>query len=189
MLYGVDTSGKIGEGNLYIAIVRHEETDIMNILRDKVRRRHRGLSSRRRIKASYLTRDELGWVVNNFKSRHDGVVLSIPDFSDIKKHVSHFKSWKIKVLASAIYLGCRRIVKTGDIILVDRDYSENVMKNLFDYLGCLFKSDKKNVVIESGTSFNEVIAKADLIAGCMRRNVIKPRKISIKEIIRLAKLM
>jgi len=187
MLYGVDTSGKIGEGSLYIAIVRHEETGIMNILRDKVRRRHKGLSSRRRIKASYLTKDELGWVLKNFKSRHDGVALSIPDFSDIKKHASHIKSWKIKVLAAAIYLAGRRIIKSGDVVLIDRDYSGDVMKSLLYYLRSLFAADKKEVTFESGTSFNEVIAKADLIAGCMRRNVIMPRKTSVKEVIRLAK--
>lgn len=187
MLYGIDTSGKIGEGNLYVAIVRHEETNIMDKLRVKVRRRHKGLSSRRRIKASYLTRDELGWLLKNFRSIHDGVILSISAFSNIKKRASHIKSWKIKALAAAIYLAGRRIIKSGDVVLVDRDYSEDVMKSLFNYLSQLFKADEKDVTFESCTSFNEVIAKADLIAGCMRRDVIKPRKISPKEIIRLSK--
>jgi hypothetical protein len=174
---------------LYIAIVRHEETNIMALLREKVRKRHRGLADRRRIKASDLIEHELIWLINNFKPRYDGIALTISDFSDIKENTSYIKDWKIKILASAVYLTCRDLVKSGDVILIDRDYSENVMKNLFNYLELLFRTEGKKVVIESGTSFNEVIAKADLIAGCLRGGVIRARKAPIKEITRLVKML
>lgn len=59
MLFGVDTSGKIGEGNLYIAVVRHKDSDFMKHLRERVSRRNRAVSVRRRIKASSLKEDEL----------------------------------------------------------------------------------------------------------------------------------
>lgn len=187
MLFGVDTSGKIGEGNLYIAIVGHEKTDIMHIIREKLNKRHGGLASRRRIKASTLKDDELDLVVKNIKHGYEGVVLTISDFSEIKKRASCIKDWKIKALAAAIYLCSRRIVKKSDVVLVDRDYSEDVMKNLFSYMKTLLSGEGKDVVFESGTSFNEVIGKADLIAGCLRRGRIRPRKIEVKEIVRLVK--
>jgi len=185
MLFGVDTSGKIGEGNLFIAAVKHENTDFMGKLREMIAKRHRGLSGRRRIKASFLNDKELAFVAHNIRSQHEGSVLTISDFSEIRKNVCNLRDWKIKSLAAAIYMSSKRIVKNGDVVLVDRDYSEDVMKNLLAYLKTMFASDGKNVTMESGTSFNEVIAKADLIAGCLRKGTIKPNKINVKEITRL----
>jgi len=187
MLFGIDTSGKIGEGNLYIAIVAHEKDDLMSALRERLNKRHGGLASRRRIKASTLNDSELDFVAKNVRHGYDGALLSISDFAEVKKKTSNISNWKIKTLAAAIYLCSRRIVKMSDVVLVDRDYSEDVMKNIFSYLKVLFKRDGKDVVFESGTSFNEVIGKADLIAGCLRRGRINPRKIEVKELIRYMK--
>lgn len=189
MLFGVDTSGKIGEGNLYIAIVRHKDSDFMERLREKVSKRNRAVSVRRRIKASSLKEDELQWVSRNFNSDFSCHALTISDFSNIRKNILSVGNWRFKALSCVIYLACKNHVKSDDVILVDRDYSENVMKKIFEYVKFLFKYHGKQVIVESGDSFNEIIAKADLIAGCGRKNVIKPRKIEIKEIIKLVRLL
>lgn len=98
-------------------------------------------------------------------------------------------NWRFKALSCVIYLASKNHVKSGDVILIDRDYSEDVMKKIFEHVKFLFKYHGKQVIVESGDSFNEIIAKADLIAGCGRKNVIKPHKIEIKEIIKLVRLL
>jgi len=185
MLFGIDTSGKIGEGNLFIATVKHENTDVMDKLREMIAKRHRGLSGRRRIKASSLNHKELAFAAANIKSQYGGAVLTISDLSEVRKSVCNIRDWKIKSLAAAVFLSARKIVRNGDVVLVDRDYSEDVMRNLLAYLKTIFASEGKNIAVESGTSFNDVIAKADLIAGCLRKSVIKPGKIQAKDVIKL----
>jgi hypothetical protein len=113
----------------------------------------------------------------------------IPDFSELRKRISYLNNWKFKVLSCAIYLSCKNHVKSGNVILIDRDYSENVMKTIFGYVRILFKTHGNEVIVESGDSFNETIAKADLIAGCGRKGVIKPHRIEPKEILKLVKLL
>lgn len=189
MLFGVDTSGKIGEGNLYIAVVGHKDSDFMKQLRERVSARNKALSSRRRVKASSLKEDELSWVSQKFNSDFSCSALKISDFSEVRKRIFYLNNWKFRALSCAIYLVCKNHVKSGDVVLIDRDYSENVMKNIFEYVRILFKSHGKEVIVESGDSFNETVAKADLIAGCGRKGVIKPHKIDPKEILKLVKLL
>lgn len=188
MLFGVDTSGKIGEGNIYIAVVEHRNTDFMPLLRDVVRKRHRALAERRRIKASELTENELGWISRSFDSGYSASFIGINTFSGVRGRMMAFKNWKLKVLASAIFLTCPRSLKNEDVILVDRDYSENVMSDVFRYMRLLFEINGKKPIIEAGTSFNEVIAKADLIAGCARRGKVKTRELKEKDIMETARI-
>jgi hypothetical protein len=189
MLFGVDTSGKIGEGNLYMAVVRHKDSDFMKLLRERVSKRNRAMSLRRRIKASSLKEDELRWVSQNFNSGFSCYALTISDFSEIRKAVLSARDWKFKTLSSLIYITCRNYTKNGDVLLIDRDYSEDVMKTVFGYVKAIFKMHGIDVIVESGDSFNEIIAKADLIAGCCRKNVIKPHEVETKEIIRMIRLL
>lgn len=189
MLFGIDSSGKIGEGNLYVGVVEYKSSNFTTLLRNKVRKRHKALASRRRIKASSLTKKELEWVKKSFDSNYSGIVLTRSTFSELKEKLSNMSDWKFKVLAAVIYISCKDMVKSGDVILIDRDYSENVMKRLFLYVKRFFEIEKKKVVIESGTSFNEVIENADLIAGCIRRKIIKTREVRTKKIIKLVKIL
>ncbi len=189
MLFGVDTSGKIGEGNLYIAVVKHKDSNFMKLLREKISKRHRALASRRRIKSSSLKKEELSWVIENFDTDFACSVLTIADFSKLRKELMRISNWKFKVLACAIYLTSRDIVKSNDVLLIDRDYSSGVMMKIFEYLKFFFKLSGKVIIAESGNSFNETIAKADLIAGCGRRKVITPKKLSTLKIKRLVKLL
>lgn len=189
MLLGVDTSGKIGQGNLYIAIVKHRDSDFMKLLREKIRKRNKAIASRRRIKASSLNKEELLWVAKNFDTYFTCSVLTISDFSKLRKELMSISNWKFKILSCVIYVTCRDKVKSNDVLLIDRDYSHNMMKRIFEYLKFFFKLSKKNIIAESGDSFNETIAKADLIAGCGRNKIITPTKLSTGKIKRLVKLL
>ncbi|MCX6815204.1 MAG: hypothetical protein NTY20_06160 [Candidatus Aenigmarchaeota archaeon] len=139
MLFGIDASGKIGEGNIYIAVVEHKNTDFISLLRDVVRKRHNALASRRRIKASALTENEFECISKNFDSPYSVSFIGINSFFHLRNKMRDYKHWKFKILASAIFLTCDRMVKTGDVILVDRDYTEDVMSVLFKYMKLLFE--------------------------------------------------
>ena len=189
MLIGVDTSGKIGEGNLFAAAVVFEKSDIMVKLREKVAKRHQALANRRRIKASDLKKNELEWFKENLNLKYSGITLGISDFVLIKKAVCDLQDWKIKTLASLFFMLCGNTAKTNDVILIDRDYSEKVMDNIIKYVTYLFNKTKRKVIVEVGTSFNEVIAEADLIAGCMRKKIIRSKNLNTKELISLVKIL
>jgi len=189
MLFGVDTSGKIGEGNIYIAVVEHRNSNFLPLLRDVVRKRHRALASRKRVKGSELTEKELDWIVKNFDSRFSASFIGINAFSNLRDNLLATKDWKLKILASAIFLTSKNAVNSDDVILVDRDYSEDVMERLFSYLKMLFKINGKNPIFETGTSFNDAITKADLIARCARKGKIKMREFKQVEIIRLVRML
>lgn len=189
MLFGIDTSGKIGEGNLYIAVVRHKDSDFMKLLREKVRKRHRALASRRRIKASSLRKEELSWVADNFDTMFSCSVVTISDFSRLRDNLMHISNWKFKILSCAIYLTCKDMIKARNVLLIDRDYSENVMRKVFDYTKFFFMLSKRDIIAESGDSFNDTVAKADLIAGCGRKGVIIPKKLSTVKINSLVKML
>src|SRR3990167_2856150 len=164
MLFGIDTSGKIGQGSLYISIVENRQTSILDDLRKKVEKRHMALASRRRIKASNLNSVELNWFIENFGSKYSCSYLSIGAFSFLRNKFMRVKNWQFKILACTFYLAMKKNVKDGDVVLIDRDYSEDVMKLLMKYLHLIMDySGKINIAIETGTSFNEVIVFADMI--------------------------
>lgn len=186
MLFGVDTSGKIGQGTLYISIVEDGKTSVLSELRKKIEKRHLALASRRRIKASNLNQLELKWFIDSLPLNYDSSCLSISTFSKLRKRFMNVKNWKIKILACAVYITSRRIVANDAVILIDRDYSEDVMKNLIKYIGLFFEYfDTNRVVVDVGTSFNEVIALADIVAGCSKRSVMTCREIKYEEIEKL----
>jgi len=183
MLFGVDTSGKIGQGNLYLSVVEYKQTDIMEKLREKVSKRHMALASRRRIKATDLKESELKWFVDNFLLKYSASILSISSFSALRKEMLNVKDWKFKTLASSIYFSSKNLIRNNDVLLIDRDYSENVMKSILAYTRTLFeKLDRKNVIVEVGTSFNEVIAIADIVAGCAKRKQVDCKKLKPKDL-------
>jgi len=182
MLFGLDTSGKVGQGSLYISIVENRYIDILSDLRKKIRKRHVALASRRRIKSNTLNDIELKWFIENLKSSHSSCYLSISAFSELRSKFMHIKNWKFKILACTFYLASKNLVNKNDVILIDRDYSEDVMRDLLRYLKRLFEYNSKNdIILDVGTSFNDVITLADIIAGCSKKNIakcveIKPRR-------------
>lgn len=189
MLFGIDTSGKIGEGNIYIAVVEHKNTNFVSLLRDIVRKRHRALASRRRFKAAELTENELAWAARNFDSNYSASFMGISTFSKLRDVLHTSKNWKLKILAASIFLTCGNKVNTDDMVLVDRDYSEDVMEHLFNYMKLLFQAKEKKPIIETGSSFNEIITRADIIAGCARKGKVKPRELKEKEILTLVRML
>ncbi|MBI4439005.1 hypothetical protein HY640_03690 [Candidatus Woesearchaeota archaeon] len=190
MLFGIDTSGKIGQGGLYISIVENRQTSILNDLRKKVEKRHMALASRRRIKASNLNSAELNWFIENFGSKYSCSYLSIGTFSFLRNKFMRVKNWQFKILACTFYLAMKKHVKDGDVVLIDRDYSEDVMKLLMKYLHLIMDySGKLNVTAETGTSFNEVIVLADMIAGCGKRGALKCAEIKPEEISYLMRIL
>ncbi len=57
------------------------------------------------------------------------------------------------------------------MILIDKDYGLEQMKNLCYYIARLFYVlDEKNITVDIGTSYNEVIGLADLIAGACTKS-------------------
>jgi hypothetical protein len=190
MLFGVDTSGKIGQGNLYVAAIEYQKTDILADLRTKVAKRHKALASRRRMKASELNDNEKKWFIDNFSLNYSSSCLSIPVFSQLRCKFMYIKNWRFKILASAIYLTLKNRVKDSDVILLDRDYSEDVMKHLKRCIEFLFSLDNKHdVVVDVGTSFNEVIALADLVAGCSSHRIAKFKELQLREIEDMVRLL
>lgn len=184
-LIGVDTSGKIGEGNLFIAAVEYRKTDFLERLRKKVRKRNPGIASRRRIKANELNDIELQWIARNFNANYNSTNLPITGYASLKRNLLRVPAWKFKTLAAAIFLTAQELTKEGDVMLIDRDYSENVMPLVLENVKVLFEKGNKHVIVESGTSYNEVIALADLIAGCSRRKAVQAKELNAEEILKV----
>lgn len=57
------------------------------------------------------------------------------------------------------------------MVLIDKDYGLEQMKNICHYVERLFFIlDRKHITADIGTSYNEVIGLADLIAGACKKN-------------------
>ena len=91
MLIGVDTSGKIGQGNLFTVAVVYEKSEMMNGLRKRISKRHPGLANRRRIKASDLKKDELEWL--EFGVLSEDEIAALERFNPPKPRKKTLSDW------------------------------------------------------------------------------------------------
>jgi len=90
------------------------------------------------------------------------------------------------MLGHIIFELIRQKASNKDVVLIDRDYDVVRMKYLCEVVRALAKQVCLDIFVETGTSFNDAIALADLIAGCARKKIIKSREISTKKIIMAA---
>jgi len=182
MIIGVDSSGKIGS-TMYIAAVflDHDET-VLKQLRKKVKSRHLALASRRRIKANALRKSELDFVRQTIKSNYEIIKLPATQYRVLKQKSKNVPRWKFAMLSHIIFELIKKNIHNKDVILIDRDYDIVRMKYLCERIMSLAKQAGLDIFVETGTSFNDAIALADLVAGCARKKVIKSKELSTKKI-------
>ncbi len=183
VVVGVDTSGKVNQPPLYVAAVKLENRDnLLKILREKASKRKSGLLSRKSIKAIDLTSNELKFFVDNLKQPYSVSVMTSSSLENIVKKFRHEKNWEFKLLAAQIHFVCDKYIKSGDVIVVDRDYTSPVMDELSNYVKRLFERDSKRVHVLIGSRYTEeAIQLADLVAGSARKRIIKPKVFDVKD--------
>lgn len=179
---GVDTSGKVRQTPLYVAAVKLENRDdLLRKLREKASKRKRGLLSRRNIKAVDLKRNELKFFMDNLRQPYSVSVMTSKNLEDILKKFRHEKNWGFKLLAAQIHFVSDRHTKSGDVIVIDRDYTSSVMDELSNFVRRLFEKDSKDVHVLIGSRYTEeAIQLADLVAGSARKRIIESRIFDIK---------
>lgn len=181
-LIGIDTSGKFGDTPIVIVAAKtNGSSKLIKELREKIRKRHAGVSSRRRIKSTDLTDGELRWFVSNVSYETAFARISSEDFNSLKQKYSGIKNWKEKILA-ALYYSVVSPIYSQEKIVLDRDYAEATMNKIITYVKKLFKQLKTfPEILVSGDE--ECIFIADLLAGAIRRKVNVAGKEINKEIL------
>ena len=187
MLFGLDTSGKVGQCTMYIAVVKADKNDdkFQETVRSIVLPRHKGLATRRKIKSSDLTRNEREKICKLInKSDYFLRELTSDTCRKLTKKYRYASQLEVKLFASCVHITCHHEVKDGDVILIEREYSnEEQLTSLTKFVEILFKEiNKINVHVEIGLSISPTIDKADKIAGCGRSNIINAEPITEKEL-------
>jgi hypothetical protein len=177
---GLDTSGRLGQFPVVIACVKLEKkTFILDELRNKIRRRHKALSSRKVIKARDLTNDELRWFIKRIDFPFVVMIITSKDFQEITKKYGTRKNWDFKFLGACYYnLLSELYDKNVKKILIDRDYVKSTMLTILRTITNLFSLEEEIPNISISSSLDLEIQLADLIAGAFRR--VKPRIKMIK---------
>lgn len=171
MLIGIDTSGKIGQLPIGFGAVKLVNGGILDEIKAKAGERKKILTRRRRIKASDLVEQEIEYSFSHISMPKSSTLLKSEEYRILKEKYSTIKDWKFKLLASCIHFIACDITEEHDVILIDKDYGLEQMKNLCHYVKRLFSIlDEKNITVDIGTSYNEVIGLADLIAGACKKN-------------------
>ena len=180
---GLDTSGRLGQFPVVIACVKLEKRiSILNDLRNKVRKRHRALSSRRVIKARDLTDEELRWFVRRINFPFAVMKVTSNDFQKIKKKYRMRKNWDFKFLGACYYHVISRLYsKDVKEIFIDRDYVKSTMLIILRTVTNLFSLKEEVPHISVSSSINSEIQFADLIAGTYRRLRLKSKLIRFDE--------
>lgn len=171
MLIGIDTSGKIGQLPIGLGAVKLVSSGILDEIKAKAGERKKILTRRRRIKASDLVEQEIEYSFSRINMPKSSTLLKSEEYRILKEEYYYIKDWKFKILASCIHYIANNITDEHDVILIDKDYGLEQMKNLCHYVGRLFfVLDEKHITVDIGTSYNEVIGLADLIAGACKKN-------------------
>lgn len=171
MLIGIDTSGKLGQMPMSLGAVKLIRNGLLDKIKAKAGERKKILTRRRRIKATDLIYQEVDYSISLIDMPKSSTLLRSEDYRLLKEKYSSIKDWKFKILASCIHFIACDITKIDDVILIDKDYGLEQMKNICHYVRRLFFClDEKNITVDIGTSYNEVIGLADLIAGACKKN-------------------
>ncbi|VVB95541.1 Uncharacterised protein [uncultured archaeon] len=171
MLIGIDTSGKIGQLPIGFGAVKLVNSGILDEIKTKAGKRKKILTRRRRIKAADLVEEEIEYSVSRINMPKSSTLLKSEEYRILKDEHYYIKDWKFKLLASCIHYIASDITNEHDVVLIDKDYGLEQMKNLCHHVERLFVAlDKKHITVDIGTSYNEVIGLADLIAGACKRN-------------------
>ncbi len=180
---GLDTSGRLGQFPVVIACVKLEKKiSILNDLRNKVRKRHRALSSRRVIKARDLTDEELRWFMRRIKFPFAVMKITSKDFQRIRKKYGMRKNWDFKFLGACYYHVISKLYsKNVEKILIDRDYVKSTMLIILRTVTNLFSLKEEVPHISVSSAMNSEIQLADLIAGTYRRLRLKRKLIRFDE--------
>jgi hypothetical protein len=183
MIVGVDTSGKIKQAPLYVAIVRLDRKDdaIRKVIK-KAGARKSVLLSRRSVKAVDLTEDELKFFMQNLKNPYAVSVLTVGKLRGFVNVFRNVRNWRYKLLAAQIHFTSERYVVPSDVVVIDRDYTSVVMDELCNCVKRLFKADGKEVHVLVGSRYTEdAIALADLVAGSARKSAVLARKFELED--------
>jgi len=171
MLIGIDTSGKIGQLPLALGAIKLIKSGALDGIKAKAGERKKILTRRRRIKATDLVRQEINYSFSRINMPRSSTLLKSEEYRLLKEIYSNIRDWKFKLLASCIHFIACDITEENDVVLIDKDYGLEQMKNICHYVERLFFIlDRKHITADIGTSYNEVIGLADLIAGACKKN-------------------
>ena len=126
-MLALDTSGKISQFPIIVAVAKAEKIKIISELREKVRKRHKGIACRKRIKSSDLTNNELNWFMNKIDFPFRVVECDAFQYRTFKSLYGVKKKWKFVFLTLGYYLTISGLVKNEEEILLDQDYDKNSM--------------------------------------------------------------
>lgn len=183
-MLALDTSGKIGQFPLIVAVANVEKTAIIKELREKIMKRHKGLAARRRIKSSDLTDEELTWFLSRVDVPFRVVECDSLQYSAFRSVYGPKPKWKFVYLMLSYYSSLQPFTKTERMnILLDKDYDKKSMEFVSDELKKILKKwDNANASVHLAESDDEHIAIADIIAGAARRGLtgsVKPNVIEL----------
>ncbi|KXB00437.1 hypothetical protein AKJ42_00670 [candidate division MSBL1 archaeon SCGC-AAA261C02] len=164
MIFGVDTSGKINQLPMWVGVVKPKRRGILEELKKSVARRKPVISARRRLNGRYLNQGEIEKLVEN--TSFSVGLLRAPVYASCLRNFRSLHDPKVRVLASVIFLTLKDLpIREEDVILVDKDYDYDKMRFLCSSIGFLLrKFEGKNLDVEVGTSYNESIGLADIVA-------------------------
>ncbi|MCK4405649.1 MAG: hypothetical protein KAV43_03990 [Hadesarchaea archaeon] len=168
MIVGIDTSGKIDQLPMWIGVVRPMQRGILDNLRKSVGGRAPVLLARRRLDGKYLNQEEIETLKKNVNL--SSKVLRAPAYASCIWDFRSLHDPKVRILASAILLTLRNLrVQEEDVILIDKDYDYDKMRFLCSSVAFLLrKFEGKDLNVEVGTSYNESIGLADIVAKLAR---------------------
>ncbi len=182
-MIALDTSGKLSQFPIVVVAVKTGKTKIMDALREKVSKRHKGLASRRRIKSSDLTDNELKWFLGNVDFPFRAVQCSGEQYTSFKAVYQDRKKWDFEFLAFCYFFAISGLAKRKEEVILDKDYDEKSMIFLISRLKDIFKKfENLEIDIRIADERNEYVALADLIAGTARRGMISSVKPNIVEL-------
>lgn len=174
MIIGVDTSGKIGDFPLYVSAVKMK-SPILEDLKKSVGKRKLVFLTRRKLDARYLNNSEVELLLQSID--YSLYLMSSNIFSSVLKRFRYLSEPRYKIASSAIYIALKSVVMERDVVLVDKDYDYGIMRIICSTVKILFKRSGLNVEIEVGTSYNEVIALADIVAKLGRIGRLKAKRL------------
>lgn len=198
-MLALDTSGKLNDFPIVVAVSKVDKTKIINELREKVRKRSAGIASRRRIKSSDLTDEELEWFINRIDFPFKAVECDSLQYRTFKLHenLTDFrhaemlrfscilyqqrKKWKFEFLSLLYYAGISGMAKSDEEILIDKDYDSVSMQFIEVMLKDLMLKWNNIHVKISIAEKDDAIVAADLIAGAARRGLISSVKANVIE--------
>lgn len=180
-MLALDTSGKLNDFPIVVAVSKVDKNQSINELREKIRNRNAGIASRRRIKSNDLTDEELEWFLNRIDFPFRVVECDSLQYRTFKLLYQQRRMWKFEFLAFLYYACVSGLAKDNEEILIDKDYDSASMEFLENMLKTLLL--KNNIKIKiSIVEKDDAIVAADLIAGAARRGLVSAVKTNIIEL-------